>query len=308
MPRQPRRLIINCDDFGQSAPMNKAIMHLLEEKKVSSATMMAPAPGFEEAAEWCRRRRQPNIGLHLTLTSEFDAVRWKSITGDPSLHDENGYMHRTVEAFERHADTRAVVAEIQAQYDKVKSLGIQITHADNHMGSLYGMATGRSHIPQALRKCARWGVPFRLFRKVHPGDSLLSTIPGVEKAAAKASALAGFMGVAVPDYLLSHPFSLQDGETYDSFKAMIIAKLYDLPEGISETYIHPAADDARMQELVPHWEKRVWEYRLMLDEDVHDAMKDAGVELTDYTTVAKHGRVSRLGSLFALAGAMLGRG
>jgi len=296
----PKHLVINCDDFGQSRPMNQAIMHLLEECKVSSATMMAPAPGFEEAADWCKRRGQSNIGLHLTLTSEFDAIRWRSLTGHPSLHDESGYMHKTVEAFEKYADTAAVMKELTAQYEKAQRFGIRLTHADNHMGSLYGMATGRSHIPQVLRQCAKWRLPFRLFRKVHPTDPLLSSIPGVERIVTKASSLAGVLGVAIPDYLLSHPFGIEAGETYERFKYSMIAKMYDLPEGISETYIHPAVEDDRMLELVPHWEKRVWEYKLMLDDDFSYAIKDAGVILTDYDYIRKHGRASRVGSALTL--------
>ncbi|MFC4598291.1 polysaccharide deacetylase family protein [Cohnella hongkongensis] len=295
-----KRLVINCDDFGQSAPMNAAIMHLLEERRVSSATIMAPAPGFEEAAEWCRRRGQTNVGLHLTLTSEFDAIRWTSLTGHPTLHDESGHMHKTVEAFERHADTGAVMKELKAQYEKAVRHGLRLSHGDNHMGSLYGTATGRSHIPHVLRLCARWRLPFRIFRKVHPSDRLLSAIPGVERAAAKASALAGLLGVAIPDYLLSHAFHVQEGETYESFKKELIGKLYDLPEGISETYIHPAVEDAGMLERVPHWEKRVWEYRLMLDEDFAYAIRDAGVTMVDYAYIREHGRASRFGSAFAL--------
>ncbi|BBI36357.1 polysaccharide deacetylase family protein [Cohnella abietis] len=301
----PKHLIINCDDFGQSPPMNKAIMHLLEERKVSSATIMAPAPGFEEAAEWCKRRGQANIGLHLTLTSEFDAIRWKSLTGDHSLHDESGYMHKTVEEFERSADTGAVMKEINAQYEAAQRFNIPLTHVDNHMGSLYGMATGRSHIPQAIRQCARWKLPFRLFRKVHPSDPLLATIPGVERIVAKASSLAGVFGVAIPDYLLSHPFHVLEGETYETFKQSMVEKMYDLPEGISETYIHPAVEDARMLEEVPHWQKRVWEYRLMLDDDFAYAIKDAGVNLTDYTYISKHGRASRVGSAVTLVRELL---
>ncbi|XID91289.1 polysaccharide deacetylase family protein [Paenibacillaceae bacterium WGS1546] len=300
-----KRLIVNCDDFGQSAPTNRAIMHLLEERRVSSATIMAPAPGFEEAAEWCRRAGAANVGLHLTFTSEFEAIRWASLTGHPSLHDESGHMHRTVEAFERRADTQAVLKEMTAQYEKAVRHGIRPSHADNHMGSLYGIAAGRSHIPHALRLCARWKLPFRLFRKVHPGDSLLGGMPGVERAAAKASALAGVLGVAIPDYLLSHPFHVREGENYESFKRELIAKLYDLPEGISETYIHPAVEDARMQRFVPHWKKRTWEYRLMLDEDFGYGLKDAGVVLTDYAYVRERGGRSRVGSAFALAREML---
>ncbi|TFE24535.1 polysaccharide deacetylase family protein [Cohnella luojiensis] len=300
-----RYLIINCDDFGQSQPMNRAIMHLLEERKVSSATIMAPAPGFEEAAEWIRRRGQANIGLHLTLTSEFDAIRWSSLTGHPSLHDESGFMHKTVEAFERHADTGAVIKELAAQYEAARRYGIRLTHADNHMGSLYGMATGRSHIPQVLKQCAKWDLPFRLFRKVHAKDPLLAAIPGVESVVAKASSLAGVLGVAIPDYLLSHSFHIEEGETYEGFKQSMIAKMYDLPDGISETYIHPAVEDACMLEQVPHWEKRVWEYKLMLDEDFSYSVQDAGVILTDYNHVRKHGRASRFGSALTLVRELL---
>ncbi|WP_308637240.1 polysaccharide deacetylase family protein [Paenibacillus silvisoli] len=305
--RKQKYLVINCDDFGQSAPMNAAIMHLLEERRVSSATIMAPAPGFEEAAAWCRKRGQANIGLHLTLTSEFDALRWPSLTGDSSLHDEGGHMYRTVLDFERGANTAAVLLELDAQYERVRKAGITITHADNHMGSLYGIASGRSHIPQVLMKCVKWKVPFRLFRRVHPED-MMAAVPGVEGAVAKASALAGTLGVAIPDYLLSHPFEVEDGETYESFKRSIIDKLYRLPEGISETYIHPAVADDAMLASVPHWEKRVWEYRLMLDDDVHAAMKDAGVKLVDYTFIAQHGRDSRLRSAWRLGAELLRRG
>ncbi|REE56425.1 hypothetical protein A8990_16013 [Paenibacillus taihuensis] len=299
-------LVINCDDFGQSPAMNAAIMHLLEERKVSSATMMAPAPGFEEAAAWSRKRGQSNIGLHLTLTSEFDAIRWKSLTGDPSLHDEDGCMYKTVLEFERGANTKAVLKELDAQYELVRKHGITITHADNHMGSLYGIAAGRSHIPQVLMKCAKWKLPFRIFRRVHE-DDVLATIDGVERAASKASALAGALGVAVPDYLLSHPFEIVEGETYESFKQEIIAKLYRLPEGISETYIHPGLDDPAMHASIPHWEKRVWEYRLMLDDDMHAAMKDAGVTLVDYSYIAEHGREPRLHAMWRLAAELLRR-
>ncbi|WP_324617907.1 ChbG/HpnK family deacetylase [Cohnella cholangitidis] len=147
-------------------------------------------------------------------------------------------------------------------------------------------------------------MPFRLFRKVHPSDSLLASIPGVEQAAVKASALAGVLGVAIPDYLLSHPFHILEGETYDSFKQSMIAKMYDLPEGISETYIHPAVEDSRMLAEVPDWEKRVWEYKLMLDADFAYAIRDAGVVLTDYEYIRKHGKASRAGSALTLARAL----
>lgn len=281
-------LIINCDDFGQSKAANQAIMQLLEENKVSSATIMVPAPGFEEAAQWCAKRRQPNVGLHLTFNSEALHLRWKSITEHPSLHDEQGYLHENVEQFERKAATQAVVKEMEAQYERALKHGMRLSHVDNHMGSLYGMAAGRSHIPHMLWKARRWKLPARLFRYIDHTDPLLSTIPNLEQPVRKASALADTLGVPIPDYLLSHPYHVQEQETYDSFKAWTLSRLYRLPEGISETYFHPGTDDPWMQAHIPSWEKRVWEHRLLMDEDFAYTMQDAGVELTSYRYVEKH--------------------
>ncbi|MCM3261092.1 polysaccharide deacetylase family protein [Paenibacillus lautus] len=295
-----RRLIINCDDFGQSKAMNEAIRHLLEENKVSSATIMTVAPGFEEAASWAARRRQPNVGLHLTLTSEFEALRWKSLTGHSSLHDASGHQYRTVQEFERGAETGAVLKELEAQYRLAKKAGIRISHADNHMGSLYGMETGRSLIPQMLWKTSRWRLPARLFRYIHPEDPLLSTLPNIERPVALASSLADTFGVPIPDYLLSHPFPVVEGETYESFKQSLIDKLYRLPEGVSETYVHPGVEDEWMLANIPNWEKRVWEYRLLFDDDFAYGLRDAKVILTDYRYVEEHLKRPRVRSAVKL--------
>ena len=53
-----RKLILNCDDFCRCRAANEAIICLLEEEARPSATIMAPAPGFQEAAAWGRRPAQ----------------------------------------------------------------------------------------------------------------------------------------------------------------------------------------------------------------------------------------------------------
>ncbi|TMV44726.1 ChbG/HpnK family deacetylase [Paenibacillus mesophilus] len=298
-------LILNCDDFGQSRAANKAIMHLLEEGKVSSATIMPPAPAFEEAAEWCRSRPHVNIGLHLTLTSEFSGLRWKSLTGLSSLHDECGYMHRTVEDFELFALSKDVRMEIRAQFQAAKGAGLNVVHADNHMGSLYGLATGRSHLPYVLLQCSKRGMPFRLFRRIDPRDKLLASIPDADKALVQVVALADALRVGIPDYLLSHPYHVEEGETYDSFKQSLIRKMYELPEGVCETYIHPAVEDEALGKLIPSWKKRVWEYKLMLDPDFDYALRDAKVKLTNYRYVRDHMKRPRVRSMGRFVKVML---
>lgn len=288
-----KRLILNCDDFGQCTAANEAIQNLLEDRKVSSATIMPPAPAFAEAADWVKRKGFMNVGLHLTLTSEIEGYRWGSLTGAPSLSDESFFLPKTNREFEERAKPKEVVAEIEAQFEAVKTAGLVISHVDNHMGSLYGIETGRSYLPQVFKQCARWGLPFRLPRQIYEKDEFLNSIPNAANVLAKVTALADLRGVRIPDYLLSHPYQMEEGETFDSFKKMLIAKLYDLPEGVTETYIHPAVDDEKMRRLVPSWQKRVWEYQLMYDDDFTYALKDAGITLTDYAYVQRHLRQSK---------------
>jgi len=285
---QTKKLIVNCDDFGQSPAMNKAIMHLLEEGKVSSATVMTPAPAFEEAAAWCRAHPEAPVGLHLTFTSEFTALRWPSLTKHPSLHDETGHLWMTVDQFALNAEPAAVEAEMEAQFLAAEKHGISVTHADNHMGSLYGLTPGApSYLPNVFQQCARRGLPFRMFRRAAPDDPLAAGIPDLAARLAQVTGLADQLGVPLVDYLLSHPFHIEENETYDTFKRTLIEKLYRLPDGIVETYIHPGAEDAWMSEHIPHWEKRVWEFRLMFDDDWAYALKDANVELVDYRILRK---------------------
>lgn len=299
-----RRLILNCDDYGQCRAANEAIQHLLEERRVSSATLMPPAPAFAEAAAWVRRRGLKNIGLHLTLTSEIDGLRWKSLSGGKSLLDESGAMPKTIEEFEIKAVTKEVRAEIQAQFAAMAQAGIAISHVDNHMGSLYGIATGRSHLPYVLRECAKRRLPFRLPRYIAAKDELLNSIPNAAGTLSIVTAFADLVGCRIPDYLLSHSYDVQPGETYERFKQMLITKIYDLPEGVSEIYIHPALEDEEMKAKVPSWEKRVWEYRLMLDSDFAYALRDAGVILTDYSYVQRYRKASRRRALGRLLGGL----
>jgi predicted glycoside hydrolase/deacetylase ChbG (UPF0249 family) len=254
-----------------------------------------------------RKSGKTNIGLHLTFTSEFADWRWSSLTGHPSLHDDSGYMHMTVEEFEKKADPRAVKAEMRAQFEAVRKAGIAISHVDNHMGSLYGIATGRSYLPSVLWQCSRRRLPFRIFRHIYEKDPLLASIPNAKEILAKVVVLADALGVAMPDYLLSHPYPIEPGETYDTFKQSLIDKLYELPEGVCETYIHPGIEDEQMLRLIPSWQKRAWEYRLMQDEDFAYALRDAQVILTDYRYVHEKLRRPRLTSALALLKMLSGR-
>ncbi len=282
-----RYLIMNTDDFGQCTSVNEAIKELLTEGLVSSATIMPCTPGFEEAASWCVKHSISNVGLHLTFTSEWENMKSRSLTHGTSLEDGRGYLYAACEEFGQHAKKEDVIREIKAQFDKVLNYGLNLSHVDNHMGSLYGL-NGECYLPYVFRFCVEYGkLPFRFFRNYYKDDFLLGPLDTPEMLSTFKTIidLADQAGILTPDYLLTHNYAPEPGETYDSFKEMMIGRMYCLPEGISETYIHPSKETEEIKYINPTWQRRVHEYQLMKDPDYRYALKDAGIKQITYRDI-----------------------
>lgn len=283
-----RYLIMNTDDFGQCRSVNEAIFELLENRLVSSATIMPVTPGFEEAVDWCLRNKVDNVGLHLTFTSEWANMKSRSLTHGDSIENGEGYLYAECKEFGAHAKPEEVRTELEAQFEKVVRSGLNLSHVDNHMGSLYGLE-GECYLPMVFEFCVRYGkLPFRFFRNYYKDDALLGPLdfPEIKEMIKNISGLADSLGILTPDYLLTHSYAPEPGETYESFKQMMIRKIYNLPEGISETYIHPSVESEEIRFINPTWERRVHEYRLMKDDDYRYALKDAAVKQITYRDIA----------------------
>ena len=64
-----RNIVVNADDFGMSRQTNEAILQAFEKGLISSTTIMANMPAFEEACQLARQHHlQRRIGLHLNVT------------------------------------------------------------------------------------------------------------------------------------------------------------------------------------------------------------------------------------------------
>jgi hypothetical protein len=78
--------------------------------------------------------------LHLTLTSEWSGYRWGPLAGKtlvPGLVDKEGALWSSVEDVVKHATADEVEKEIRAQLDRARTMGIEPTHLDSHMGTLF---------------------------------------------------------------------------------------------------------------------------------------------------------------------------
>ncbi|MFB9330408.1 polysaccharide deacetylase family protein [Paenibacillus aurantiacus] len=276
---QDRLLIVNADDFGLCHAVNQGIQSLLSDGIVSSATLMTPCGWAREAALWSARHRHLDVGVHLTFTSEWDAYKWGPVYrggSTQSLVTDEGYFHKDAKSFERFADPAEVRQELVAQIEMALALGVELTHADNHMGSLYGIQTGRHFIAEVFDVCAEYGLPFRLPRNLLLEDGQVAP-PELASQAGRMAKLADEKGVVVLDYLLGLPFRGAPGETFDSFKTQMIALLRNLHPGVSEVILHPSLVTDEL--LAFHGEplRRGMEMELFRDPDIRRTIAEEGI-------------------------------
>src|SRR5438874_3027613 len=175
-PPDAKLLIVHADDLGMAHSVNMASIKALETGLVSSASIMIPCPWFPEIAAYARSHPEADLGLHLTLTSEWSLYRWGPVLSKEraaSLFDQNGYLYLTEDVAAAHISAREAEAEIRAQIERARAYGIQPTHLDSHMGTLYQ----NKELFDVLMRVARDnGLPVRVSKEMLPTVSSLASV------------------------------------------------------------------------------------------------------------------------------------
>ncbi len=278
-------LIVNADDFGMCGAANDAVIELLETGGMQSATVMMPCPAAEDAARFAAAHPEYAIGVHLTLTSEWNTYRWGSLTGGKTLEDADGFLWKTSKLVEQNATNEDIERELRAQVDLAYQLGMRPSHLDNHMGSTYGHKTGRFGLLKlALRVCGDYGLPYRMFtetdKRLCPAGVPYPIFRLLKYPSRRWSRR---YGVILPDYMLFPDWTDDLKQSYDHYRECILRLWTDIPDdGITETFIHPALDTPELREIAGSWRYRNWEYQLMRDPETHKYLADHGVKMINY--------------------------
>jgi predicted glycoside hydrolase/deacetylase ChbG (UPF0249 family) len=133
-----RVLIPHVDDVAVGQGANRAFVDLAGKGFVTTGSVMVPCPWFPEIAGLAKEQPELDLGVHLTLTSESRACRWRPISTTSrasGLLDDHGYMWPDVPAVRRHGRRGAVEAECRAQIEAALAAGLDVTHLDTHMGA-----------------------------------------------------------------------------------------------------------------------------------------------------------------------------
>lgn len=127
------QLVVRGDDFGMCHAVNAGTVEAFRNGIVTQVSVMAACPWFEEAAVLAREFAIP-VGVHQTLTCEWDFLRWRPLTDGPSLVGEDGTFRRTVADAKAAVSHAEVVRELSAQAGKLSAAGLDVEYLDVHMG------------------------------------------------------------------------------------------------------------------------------------------------------------------------------
>ncbi|WP_137178460.1 ChbG/HpnK family deacetylase [Roseomonas sp. AR75] len=138
LPEDARVVILHADDVGMCHGANRAFLDLARAGRIDCGSVMVPCPWFPEIARAAAADASLDLGVHLTLTSEWYRYRWGPVavrSAASGLMDADGYFHRDCLALRRNVDANAAEAEMRAQLERALSAGIDVTHLDTHMGA-----------------------------------------------------------------------------------------------------------------------------------------------------------------------------
>ncbi len=263
-----RAVIVHADDVGMSQASVAAWEDLTAGGLLSSAAVMVTCSWLPRVVEIARARPELDLGVHLTLTSEWPGCRWRPLsTRDPAsgLLDGGGYLHPTREALHRHARPEAVAREIAAQLDCARAAGLDVTHVDSHM---YALAR-RDLLPLYLQLGLDHGVP-----AVVAAGGLPVLDAGDEEERRKL--VRGFQqrGAAVVDHITVPRL---DGSA-EAGTRMLDA----LRPGLTHLLVHPAHDTPELRAMARDWPRRVADYATLMHPAVRRHAEATGVRVVGY--------------------------
>jgi predicted glycoside hydrolase/deacetylase ChbG (UPF0249 family) len=237
-PRDAKLIIVHGDDLGMAHSVNLATIKAFESGLVNSGSIMMPCPWVPEIAAYARANPQADLGLHLTLTSEWTQFRWGPVSAKDrvaSLLDPNGYFRLTETDAAKAADPKEVEMEIRAQIEKARSLGIVPTHLDSHMGTLY---QNKALFDVFMRVAREQKLPVRVAREWFTRADFLPE------------------SLSANDVFIDRVLDINPSVAPQEWAKFYSDELRKLEPGVTEIVIHLAYDDAEMRGATadhPNW-------------------------------------------------------
>ncbi len=247
-PPDSKLLIVHADDLAVAHSVDAASLDALDKDAVTSASVMVPCPWLNEVAAYAKEHPNADLGLHLTLTSEWKIYRWGPVGAKekvPSLLDSSGYLWPETAPAAQNIKPEEAEREIRAQIERAVAAGIHPTHLDSHMGVLFS----RPDLFTVYVKVAHdYKLPFLAVKVSDERKKLLTLL--TEK------------DIVLDSLVMANP-TVRAAE----WKEFYGNAIKNLKPGLSEMIVHLGHDDAELQAVtLDHpdygsaWRQRDYEF------------------------------------------------
>jgi hypothetical protein len=271
-----RLVIIHTDDIGMCLASIQAYSELLDFGIISSGATMVPCSWFPQVARLCRQNPKVDMGVHLTLTSEWDTYRWAPVStrrNDSGMIDAEGYFYRRSEDTQSNGDPESVQTELQTQLDRAISAGIDVTHVDTHMSTVAHPKFVNGYIQLAIQN----RLPFLFPRQDELGFIKLGMDPETASIAANSVSYLEEQGIPLVDYAAGLELDKPHARLEQAKQA-----ISDLPSGITHFIIHPSKETPELMAITPDWHSRVADYHTFMDERLRQHINNSGIQIIGY--------------------------
>ena len=286
-----KNLIVNADDLGWSAGVNRGIVDAHRRGLVTSTSLIANGPAFASGIAAAQSNPELGVGVHLNLSNGAPTAPAAQV---PSLVNaacefEGGPESLIVRIASHSLELAHVEREWDAQIEKIRDAGIAPTHLDGHKH--VHMLPGLFEI--ALRLAKKHNI--RAMRISHEASKLRALLAsggaqkrsvvlkqgvqarGLKLLARDAGEMADRAGLVTADYFCGI------AQTGVMTREGVEALLTNLPDGTTELMCHPGYHDDDLRHSPTRLqESRQCELAILTDPQVRKLVATQGIRLISY--------------------------
>jgi chitin disaccharide deacetylase len=265
-----RVVVIHADDLGMCQATLPAFVDLLAAGLVSSGSVMVPCPWFPQAAALLRACPTADLGLHVTLTSEWATYRWGPLTTrDPAtgLLDEDGYFPRDTETLWQNVDITAAYTEMQAQVARARQAALEFTHLDSHMFAHFEPRLLPPYVALGFAEA----IPALVVRHWPYREQ---DVPQIARWIRQWED----QGMPIFDHVIGSPPATAQEDRVRQAKRL----LDGLSPGLTCFLVHAACDTPELRAITPDWPFRVADHAAFQGEELSNHIRQTGIQVIGY--------------------------
>jgi predicted glycoside hydrolase/deacetylase ChbG (UPF0249 family) len=272
-PADSKLLIVHADDLAVAHSVDTASFDALDRKAITSASIMVPCAWLTEIASYAKEHPDADLGLHLTLTSEWKVDRWGPVESKDkvtSLIDPSGYLWPETAPAAANVKPQEAEREIRAQIERAVALGIHPTHLDSHMGALFSTPELFSVYVKVAHE---YKLPFLAVRLPNIPAQFFSALSEKD--------------VTLDSVVIANPTVLAN-----AWRDFYVNAVKNLKPGLNEMIVHLGHDDAELQAVtLDHpdygsaWRQR--DYEIVTSPEFKKALEENHVILVKWKDLKK---------------------